>query len=78
MKVRNINQNCTELMTTWGMVLFSYGVPVAANTSGSWWRTEEHYSPTTSKHINGWLAQHGATDVKPRPQKWFNDMDWNG
>lgn len=39
-------------------ILFSYGIPVAGfiPTQG-YIRTDEHHSPTTSRHINGYVGQ---------------------
>ena len=37
-------------------VLFSYSTPVAGYDSKGAFRTAEHYSPTTSKHINKYLG----------------------
>ncbi len=37
-------------------ILFSYSTPVAGYDSKGAFRTAEHYSPTTSKHINKYLG----------------------
>lgn len=37
-------------------VLFSYETPVAGFDGSSWFRTEEKFSRTTSKHINSYLG----------------------
>ena len=65
MKLRNIGSNMTELETTAGAtVLFSYSTPVAACVPGKGFvRTAEHYSVTTSKHINKWLDGRNASTV---------------
>jgi hypothetical protein len=39
------------------MVLFSYSTPVAALVFGQGYlKTDQHYSITTSKHINKWIG----------------------
>ena len=44
------------------MALWSYATPVAFHTSGEFpVITEEHYSGTTTRHVNEWLACHGFT-----------------
>lgn len=58
MKIKSLAANQTELTTANGTtVFFSYSTPVAAcMCDGTGYiRTEEHYSPTTSRHINKWL-----------------------
>ena len=49
-------------------VLFSYETPVAGYSTEvdgtGWFRTEKHFSATTSKHINKWLGDVNATEVK--------------
>lgn len=60
MKLRQISTNCHELVTKNGSVLFSYETPVAVSFDikiGDKWgvyKTNEKFSKTTSKHINGW------------------------
>lgn len=65
MKLNKLGPNQTEITTAEGtIVLFSYNTPVAANLStGGFIRTAEHYSVTTSKHINRWLAGAKAETV---------------
>lgn len=57
MKFRTIASNVSELELRDGTrVLFSYRTPVAAYVIGRGYiRTAQHYSTTTSKHINQWL-----------------------
>lgn len=43
------------------VVLFSYGIPVAAIYKGKFYQTEEYYGPTTKKHIN-------------KSQDWFDQL----
>ncbi len=64
MKLKLIGSNQTELDLGFAQVFFSYETPVAAClTDGSFVRTEEYYSVTTSKHINRWLAGRNHTRV---------------
>jgi hypothetical protein len=57
MKLHRISANETELHRGNDVVFFSYDTPVAFFQSGAgYFRTDTHFSPTTSKHINRWLA----------------------
>ena len=65
LSINPIASNMTELTTTLGaVILFSYKTPVAAmDGEGRLFRTEEYYSPTTTRHINKWLAGREARTV---------------
>jgi hypothetical protein len=61
MKLRQINNNCHELVTSKGTVLFSYETPVAVSFDlpiGDKWGTYKTagHSTTTTRHINKWTA----------------------
>lgn len=74
MKIRNIGSNMTELWLHDGntRVLFSYSTPVASWQAGvGCFRTAKHWSVTTSKHINKWLAGRTASE---KPQEFFDDL----
>ena len=73
MKLNPIGSNVTELELPNGTtILFSYKTPVACNVPGTgFYRTEQHYSSTTSKHINRWLAGANATT---KPQAYFDRL----
>ncbi len=72
MKVKNVGSNMTELQLNNGTsVLFSYETPVAAGTVDGWFKTEQWYSTTTTKHINKWLE--GITP-QTRSQEFFNNL----
>jgi hypothetical protein len=62
-KLNPIGANQTEVELNNGDTLFfSYKTLVAAHISGQGFlKTTEHYSKTTSKHINQWLTRNGAT-----------------
>jgi hypothetical protein len=47
---------------------FSYSTPVAAKIGTKYYKTEDKFSRTTTRHINSWLE-----DVKHevKPQAWF-------
>ena len=49
----------------------SYQTPVAASRNGQTLRTAEHYSVTTSRHINQWLEGRNAAIV---PQSEINSI----
>ena len=56
-------------------VLFSYQTPVAAailKADGQhFYKTEQYYSRTTSKHINSWMP---ADDAEAMPQEFFDEL----
>ena len=53
---RQGNTNAIEVDKGDRVVLFSYSTAVAVLIRGNgWYRTAEHYSVTTSRHINKWL-----------------------
>lgn len=62
MKLRQLSDNCHELVLAKGTILFSYEIPVAVsydipigNKHGVF-KTSNKFSKTTSKHINAWTA----------------------
>jgi hypothetical protein len=72
MKLKQIASNMTELQLDDAHVLFSYETPVAACIFGEGFvRTEKHWSPTTSKHINKWLDGVEAPEV---PQEFLDNL----
>lgn len=71
MKLIPLGSNKTELEINGATILFSYQTPVAANYQGAFYRTAEHYSVTTSKHINQWLDGRKAEE---NPQAWFDTL----
>jgi hypothetical protein len=65
-RIRNTSVN--EIIYDNGdTLLCSYFVPVAAYSKekGEYYRTTQHYSVTTSRHINAWLKGVNATPVSP-------------
>ena len=75
MHVKAIASNMTELhLSTGVVVLFSYETPVAAFIPGAGYvRTEQHYSMTTSRHINKWLGSR-INDAKKGPQNELSEL----
>jgi hypothetical protein len=73
MKLKPLGANRTELtLPTGAVVFFSYQTPVAAQLAqGGFVRTAEHYSVTTSRHINQWLDGRIAATV---PQSEINTI----
>jgi hypothetical protein len=72
MKVTSIGNNKTEFVTSSGcVVLVSYSTPVACLENGKFYRTEEKFSVTTSKHINQWL---GGVVAEYKPQNYFRNL----
>ena len=69
MKITNPSANVTILTTDKATILFSYGVPVAANFAGAFHRTNKFWSKTTSKHINAWLD---GAKAHEKDQDFFN------
>ena len=69
MKIKPIASNMTELELNDYTILFSYQTPVAYHRSGvGFFRTGKKWSATTSRHINKWLAHHGAISATEVPQ----------
>jgi len=67
MKLYQKGSNMTELDLGFAQVFFSYETPVAARlTDGSLVITNQHYSQTTTKHVNKWLSgcEHTRVDQK--------------
>ena len=62
-------KNCTLVEDLNKAVLVSYATPVAVfnKNEGRFYVTEEKFSTTTTKHINGWLGTWGI-----QKQKAFN------
>ena len=64
MKLRKLGSNMSEIelgsFPNNTSILFSYATPVAGYDRKGAFRTNEHYSPTTSKHINKYL---GGKDI---------------
>ena len=60
MKLKQLGSNMSEIelgsFPNNTSIMFSYSTPVAGYDSKGAFRTDEHYSPTTSKHINKYLG----------------------
>ena len=70
MKIKPIASNMTELVLNDGtQVLFSYQTPVAAWKDGQFFKTDKHWSKTTTRHINKW-----AHCAILKPQDYFNNL----
>ena len=70
MKLKPIGSNQTELQLGNGvLILFSYQTPVAAKINGEFYKTEQRFSVTTTKHVNNWC--HLAVT---RPQAFFDNL----
>ena len=48
---------------------FSYDTPVAAKVGTTYYKTEEKFSNTTSRHLNKWLED---VECEVQPQSWFD------
>jgi hypothetical protein len=65
MKIKSLGRNVHELHLQNAIILFSYETPVAGwFESTGYWKTTEHYSKTTSKHINMWLKSKEAEKIE--------------
>lgn len=63
-------------------ILISYDTPVAVWDGATLWRTEQHYSVTTSRHINFYIntmlkAGH-KVEVVTVPQRVIDDARYTG
>ena len=64
MLLKNKGSNQSELVLDNGSHLFfSYETPVAVSTVDGLFVTDQHYSSTTSKHINKWCEGITRTTV---------------
>ena len=71
-KLKPIASNMTELRVGDTTILFSYETPVAGWDDKGAFRTLQHYSATTTKHINKYL---GGKDIgRTLCQLAINDM----
>lgn len=75
-KLNPQGKNQTEIEKQDGTtVFFSYSTPVAAHVPGrGFLRTAEHYSTTTTKHINAFLARNGGSKFETVPQSEINAL----
>lgn len=72
MNLRPIKSNMTELTVGDTTILFSYRTPVAGYDDQGAFRTAQHYSVTTSRHINQYL---GGKDVgRTVSQDYINSL----
>ena len=64
MLLKNQGPNQSELILENGThILFSYETPVAVSTVDGLFVTDQHYSSTTTKHINKWCEGITRTTV---------------
>ena len=69
MKLKPIANNQTELHINGNIFFFSYETPVAARIEGEYFKTDEKFSVTTSRHINKWVEN---VKCAPQPQSFFD------
>ena len=48
---------------------FSYGTPVAAKIGTTYYKCEDKFSRTTTRHTNAWLED---VQYEVKPQTWFD------
>ena len=53
------------------VLLYSYETPVAGEDHNGKFRTDKHYSSTTTRHINKWLD---GVLAKEQPQEYFDSL----
>jgi hypothetical protein len=61
--LRYVSNNCHYLIFKDYCIIFSYGTPVAAVSGGKYWRVDQFYSATTTKHIYNFLAGNPAENL---------------
>ena len=72
MKLRQVKSNVTELTIGGTTIMFSYQTPVAGYDDQGAFRTDQHYSVTTSRQINQYL---GGKDVgRTVSQDYINSL----
>lgn len=77
MKLTQLGSNQTLLTLGENEVLFSYETPVAGyNERIGWFRTEEKFSVTTTKHINRYLKKALSSSIVVPQQYIENMVEW--
>tara|TARA_R100001460_G_scaffold29619_2_gene58900 strand:+ start:10401 stop:10628 length:228 start_codon:yes stop_codon:yes gene_type:complete len=71
MKLKPIGSNMTELNINGISILFSYETPVAGYNSNGPFKTDQHYSKTTTRHINKYLGKDSGRLVS---QEFINNL----
>ena len=77
MYINRISQNETEVHFNKRLVdetkratfFFSYDTPVAAKVGATYYKTEEKFSNTTSRHLSKWLE---GVQYEVQPQSLFD------
>jgi hypothetical protein len=72
MKLRQVKSNVTELTIGETTIMFSYQTPVAGYDDQGAFRTDQHYSVTTSRQINQYLG--GKEVGRIVPQDYINSL----
>ena len=72
MKLRQVKSNVTELTIGETTIMFSYQTPVAGYDDQGAFRTDQHYSVTTSRQINQYLG--GKEVGRIVPQEYINSL----
>jgi hypothetical protein len=71
MKLETLGANKTVIRTDNNThIFFSYNTPVAAIIDGKEYRTSQHYSSTTTKHINSFVPK----SAEEKEQAFFNKL----
>jgi hypothetical protein len=79
MYIKRISANETEVVVNERLVdstkhakfFFSYDTPVAAKVGTTYYKTEEKFSNTTSRHLNKWLE---GVEATVKSQTWFEKL----
>jgi hypothetical protein len=72
MMIIDSRSNYTVIAFNGGEILFSYQTPVAGFAPGTgYFKTDTHYSTTTSRHINRYLPRRDALIVS---QRWIDSL----
>ena len=78
MNIEINNSKAVVAYSDGNVVLFSYGVPVAAFIPGrGYLRTAKKWSMTTTRHINDWLKKSGAETVEVVEQDAIDNLSYN-
>ena len=72
MKLRQVKSNVTELTIGKTTIMFSYQTPVAGYDDQGAFRTDQHYSVTTSRQINQYLG--GKEVGRTVSQEYINSL----
>ena len=65
----HLNEKLAANRNKKAVFFFSYGTPVAAKIGTTYYKCEDKFSRTTTRHTNAWLEN---VKYEVKPQTWFD------